>query len=174
MEGADNDIEAEFRFFTGLAIILILGSVLTGCPAAEEEPPKEEEEVVPIPDLSGSWAGLWTDTDFDVTDTLEFDIVMDNFSATGTIGLDYFGEGDVAGSAEGSVEDETLTFTFTSSVGSGSGTVTGTTIEGEGDMSGAMVGLGHFILGGTVSETEINGTFNFDTGGQGIATLTRP
>lgn len=130
----------------------------------------------PLPSLAGSWAGTWTDTRYNVTGpiTATLQQTATSFSSTGTIDLTSLGLGSQNGTATGTISGNALVFTFTSgAVGSGSGTLTGTAGSGTGNVT--AMNFGGFTFTGTVSDTIIDGTFNFTspTGGRGTIHLTK-
>jgi hypothetical protein len=127
--------------------------------------------------LVGTWTGTWTDTVFNVEGTLSATMTMagDSVEATGVIGLQALGLGDEEGTATGTISGDTLTFTFeAATVGTGEGTFSGGMGSGMGSVMG-MLNFGDFTFEGTVTETTIDGTFQFTapSGGSGVATLTK-
>jgi len=133
----------------------------------------------PVPDLVGSWAGSWQDTVYMVSGDLSWEITQNasDLSGSGTIDLSVLGLGVRSGTAAGSLggggRANTLTFTFEAeSVGNGSGTVVDATGSGTGTVT-APLSFGEFTFTGTLTDDEIEGTFDFTspTGGAGRATL---
>ena len=127
--------------------------------------------------LVGTWTGTWTDTRFSVTGTLEATITVsgNQVQANGTIGLQSLGLGEETGTGTGTVDGDTLNFTFEAdTVGNGEGFVSDDAGSGMGTVLGVL-NFGDFTFMGTVSETMIDGTFEFTapSGGRGVATLTR-
>lgn len=128
--------------------------------------------------LEGTWVGTWTDTRYDVSGTLEatFTVNGSTVTATGVIGLESLSLGKETGSGTGTVSGETLNFTFSAdTVGTGSGSLdAGREGSGSGSVTGVL-NFGAFTYTGTVTESEISGTFNFTspTGGNGVASLTK-
>ncbi|HUO83641.1 MAG TPA: Ig-like domain-containing protein [Thermoanaerobaculia bacterium] len=132
----------------------------------------------PFSFLAGTWVGTWEDTRYNVSGTLEatFTVNGSNVTATGVIGLQSLQLGNETGSGTGTVSGETLNFTFSAdTVGNGSGSLSaGGAGSGAGSVTGVL-NFGAFTYTGTVTPTEISGTFAFTspTGGHGVASLTK-
>ena len=128
--------------------------------------------------LAGSWSGTWTDTQYGVDGSLSatFTVTCTGVEATGVIGMQDFGMGEVSGSGTGTLSGSTLTFTFqAAAMGSGSGTLQAATDagSGSGSLTQSPVAFGAFTFTGTASPSGITGTFDFTspTGGEGNASL---
>ena len=132
----------------------------------------------PFSSLEGTWVGTWTDTRYDVSGTLQANFTVNGsaVTASGEIGLESLGLGKETGSGTGTVSGDMLNFTFTAdTVGAGTGSLNaGGAGSGGGTVTGVL-NFGAFTYTGTVTESEISGTFNFTspTGGNGVASLTR-
>ncbi len=136
-----------------------------------------------IPDLSGTWTGSWFDTVFTVGPyDMTFVLTQDagSVSGTGTIDFSAFGFGVVNGTCSGTISGNVLTGTFTAgsgpSMGSGSLTLTGMTMS-RGITNATASGsgsnfFGPFVIEGTVTDTQITGTFGFTNPGSGGGTGT--
>lgn len=125
--------------------------------------------------LVGIWSGTWTDTVFNVSGSLDATITQsgDELSGTGLIGLGPFGLGQVQGTASGTISGNTVNFTFSASVGSGSGTIVDNAISGSGSVGDPLPFSLTFSFDGAIDGDTVNGTFAFDGGGAGVATVMR-
>ncbi len=167
-----------------MAILFTVAALLSlaGAQPAERPAPRTTGSTASmiVPDLSGSWTGTWHDTVYDVQGDVMMEVAIDgtNWSANGTIDLsDIFwpGIGVMTGTATGTLSGNTLTFSFTAAdVGTGNGTLVDGSGSGDGSVTAPM-NFGAYTFTGTVTGTEINGTFDFTspTGGGGDVILTR-
>jgi hypothetical protein len=139
----------------------------------------------PVPDLSGTWMGMWSDTLFFVDGPMEWEVTQDgsSFSATGT--CDLSAVSGALGAAEpftatGTISGSTLTLTFeftamSNLTSDGDGTLTGTgadNLAGTGNV-GAPLGFGDYTYTATVTGSSIDGGFDYTVGGSGTITMTK-
>ena len=166
-----------FTLFT-LAALLSLASA---DPAHRATPPPPTSTAMrTVPDLGGSWTGTWHDTRYDVQGELTMTIIVagSNWTGSGTIDLSSIGwpgVGTMSGTASGTLSGNTLTFSFNAAdVGTGSGTLIDGSGSGDGSVTAPM-NFGAYTFTGTVTGTEISGTFDFlsPSGGNGDVVLTR-
>lgn len=126
-----------------------------------------------IPDLVGTWTGMWHDTVYPpAAGALSWEITQDasSFSATGSIDLSWFGMGTVPGSAAGTLARDVLDFSFEApGAGDGSGTLTDGVISGTGTMIAPA--FGDFTFEGTISDETIDAAFDFTDPGGGAGTM---
>ncbi|MCB1182902.1 hypothetical protein KDM41_05675 [bacterium] len=138
-----------------------------------------------LPPLTGTWAGSWSDTVYNVSGALQILIWAEGnaYAATGTIDVSQISAplGVLAGGATGTDNGSTLEVAFgCTNLGNGTVTLTPTGQPGEATASGAgtvtaPLWFGAFTLTGTASGNELTGSFDFTSpgGGKGIASLTK-
>jgi len=166
-----------------LATLFLAAAILAGSGSQEVAETSPRFSITPttsggLADILGTWTGTWTDTVFSVSGNLDFVVTEDggSYTATGDIDLGILGLGVESGSATGSVTQGILSFAFNSGmVGTGGGSLddAGNSI-GTGAVTGSL-NFGTFSFAGTVTSTQMTGSFEFITAGsgKGIATLTK-
>ena len=166
-----------------LVTLFLVAAILAGSGSQEVAQTSPRFTTLPtasvgLADVLGTWTGTWTDTVFNVGGSLDFEITEDagTYNATGDIGLQVLGLGIESGTATGVVAGNTLSFSFESgTVGNGGGSLIDT-----GDATGlgsvtAPLNFGTFSFVGTLTSTQMTGSFEFITpgSGKGIGSLTK-
>lgn len=162
--------------FMMVVAILVTFSAMTGCNDSSDDGITGSGGGS-LPSLSGTWAGTWTDTRYNVSGNLSatFAVNGSTVNATGTIDLSSLGLGNETGTGTGTIAGDTLTFNFSAAtVGTGRGTVIGKDASGTGNVTGVL-NFGAFTFSGTATDNVISGIFDFTSpsGGNGVARLTR-
>lgn len=120
----------------------------------------------------GNWTGSWRDTVFNVSGDFQITVTRNGntLNATGSIKLGSIPLPDDSGTAIGTISNDgnTIDFAFDANangLGNGAGKMNGRNISG----TGTSV-FGSFSFDGTLDNNEVTGTFDFTSGGAGVAT----